>query len=574
MEEIDIIFPEVILTNPIKQLSCANPNAGTAELLATARESDGTIGAYTFEWKYEGSTTLPPTADAPILVGNTSRLGSLITGRYDVVATNTVTGCTATALFIVVDESPNFKPVINTGTEPVTNCSSPNGGIFGKAVPFTDANGVDTYPLFPYSYKIDIYTGDQSGTLNENSADGDLASVPDVSAGVNVLISAVSSGFYTVRIIDNKTGCYSVKADQVFSIQTIPVVDIVEDNPLINCDPAEANGQLSAYADNGQVGGYSFEWYAGSIASGNLLSDRNRLIGQAAGDFTVRVTNNTSTCFTDATGTITDGTIPSPMPDPELLSDRLSCINPDGQLRVTVGGETLGYNFEWYDAADGTGTNFATNPRVINLDIGTYSVIAFDNITGCESLPANIDIGDQRLYPEFTFESEGSKCDDDTGLARIIITNDAIVTNVFWTQLDNGAGLGLGSEINFLAPGDYQADVTTIYGCEDTGTTTVGTVITNYNLVSPDGSYNEGVNNNFQIDCITNFPENNVKIFNRAGVLVYKIDGYNNADKSFIGIGENGSYPIGDELPNGTYYYVINKGDGSKLIAGFLELIR
>ena len=89
-----------------------------------------------------------------------------------------------------------------------------------------------------------------------------------------------------------------------------------------------------------------------------------------------------------------------------------------------------------------------------------------------------------------------------------------------------------------------------------------------------DVSDGDGINDNFQIDCITRYPNNNVQIFNRTGVLVYEIDGYNNADKSFKGLGENGVYPFGEDLPNGTYYYVIKKGDGSKPIAGFLELIR
>ncbi|MTI38874.1 gliding motility-associated C-terminal domain-containing protein, partial [Fulvivirga lutimaris] len=575
MEGDEINYPNIVLEQTVPQLSCQSPPSG--ELTATITEDNATVpaGPYTFEWLYEGGTL--PINDAtgrpiePVITGNISVLDSLPVGRFDVTVTNQATGCTVTALFIIENESEEFIPVINTGTEPVTNCVSPNGGIFGKAVPFTDANGVNTYPLLPYDYDIDIYTGDLSGTLTDTSPPGDLASVSGTSAGVNLLASNVPAGFYTVRIIDNKTGCYSVKADQVFDRQTVPVVEVVEDNPLINCDPARANGQLSATADGGRVGGFDFRWHAGTDTTSTVIGNQNRLIGQGAGVFTVVVTNQTSGCIAVMSGEITDGTLPAPTPTPELISDRQSCIEPDGSLNVSVDGETAGYTFNWYDDADGGGTMISDNPFIINLDIGNYSVVAINNTTGCESLPANISVGDARLDPEFTFETEGSKCDEDTGLARIIITNEALVNEVFWTDLTSGAGLGLGSEINFLAPGDYQADVTTFYGCEGTGTATVGTVITNYNLVTSDG---DGFNDNFQIDCITNFPNNNVKIFNRAGVLVYQIDGYNNEDKSFVGLGEDGIYPIGEELPNGTYYYVIDKRDGSELIAGFLELIR
>jgi gliding motility-associated-like protein len=571
MDDIDVNYPNLELIQTTPQLGCQFLSY-TGELTATVTENDptDTDDVYRFEWFFEGSPVLPAGATGPVTTGNISAISNLPIGRYDVTIYNDSTGCSATALYIIEDDSPEFIPVINTGTEPVTNCLLPNGGIFGKGVPFTNANGINTYPLLPYDYDIDIYTGNLTGTLDENSPSGDLASISGASAGVNLVAPNVAAGFYTVRIIDNKTGCYSVKSDQVFDRQTSPLVEVVEDNPLINCDPAKANGQLSATGD-GRVSGFDFEWYVGTTASGTLIGNKNKLIGQSDGEFTVRVTNTASGCSTDATGTITDGMLDAPTPTPLLISDRFSCINPDGELIVSVGGTTSGYNFEWYDQGSAGGSNFSDDVHIRNLEIGTYSVIAIDKVTGCDSEPVDIDINDQRLNPEFTFETEGSKCDEDTGLARIITTNATQGDQVFWTDLATGLGLGLGSEIHNLGSGDYQADVTTFYGCEASGVVTIGTVLTNYNLVTSDG---DGINDNFQIDCITNYPNNNIQIFNRAGVLVYKAKGYNNADISFKGLGENGYYPIGADLPNGTYYYVIDKGDGSKLIAGFLELIR
>ena len=81
-------------------------------------------------------------------------------------------------------------------------------------------------------------------------------------------------------------------------------------------------------------------------------------------------------------------------------------------------------------------------------------------------------------------------------------------------------------------------------------------------------------NDNFRIDCITQFPDNNVKIFNRSGVLVYEADGYDNNDVVFDGLGEKGVYAIGNELPVGTYFYIIDKRDGSKPKTGYLELVK
>jgi hypothetical protein len=70
------------------------------------------------------------------------------------------------------------------------------------------------------------------------------------------------------------------------------------------------------------------------------------------------------------------------------------------------------------------------------------------------------------------------------------------------------------------------------------------------------------------------FPNNKVKIFNRSGILVYEGNNYNNDDIVFAGVGENGLYLLGEHLPDGTYFYIIDKGDGSRPLTGYLELMR
>ena len=83
----------------------------------------------------------------------------------------------------------------------------------------------------------------------------------------------------------------------------------------------------------------------------------------------------------------------------------------------------------------------------------------------------------------------------------------------------------------------------------------------------------DGQNDIFHIDCIDLFPSNFVKIFNRAGTLVYEAEGYNNIDIYFDGKSNKGISLIGSNLPDGTYFYVIDKRDGSKPVAGYLEIV-
>ncbi|GAA0892976.1 hypothetical protein GCM10009122_26550 [Fulvivirga kasyanovii] len=87
--------------------------------------------------------------------------------------------------------------------------------------------------------------------------------------------------------------------------------------------------------------------------------------------------------------------------------------------------------------------------------------------------------------------------------------------------------------------------------------------------VSPDG---DGVNDFWEIESIEQYPANNVKLYNRWGNLIFEQDGYNNADKVWTGNSNSGLLLLGDRLPSGTYFYVIDLGDGSALKSGYIVL--
>jgi gliding motility-associated-like protein len=174
------------------------------------------------------------------------------------------------------------------------------------------------------------------------------------------------------------------------------------------------------------------------------------------------------------------------------------------------------------------------------------------------------------VLPEIIFDIVDSGCDRSTGAAEAIVINNVLVNEILWTDI-NGNFLTLGVGLFNQFAGDYIATVTTFLGCQNSAVATIRTEITSYNAVSANG---DGLNDVFEIDCITNFPNNNVKIFNRAGVLVYEADGYNNTTIVFDGKGIRGAYVMGDLVPDGTYFYIIDKRDGSKPKTGYLELIR
>ena len=89
-----------------------------------------------------------------------------------------------------------------------------------------------------------------------------------------------------------------------------------------------------------------------------------------------------------------------------------------------------------------------------------------------------------------------------------------------------------------------------------------------FNAISPNG---DGMHDFLKIENITAFPENIVRIFNRAGDRVFELAGYDNLGNIFEGIGNVGG---STELLDGTYFYVVDKNDGSSAESGFLVIRR
>nr|WP_321236031.1 gliding motility-associated C-terminal domain-containing protein [uncultured Psychroserpens sp.] len=145
-------------------------------------------------------------------------------------------------------------------------------------------------------------------------------------------------------------------------------------------------------------------------------------------------------------------------------------------------------------------------------------------------------------------------------------------------QLNPGQVEVLSITVEVLGFGDYlnTATITAFSGGDDgdenNNSDSVGVTpicLTIYNEFSPNG---DGVNEFFVIDCIETFPNNRLEIYNRWGNIVYETRGYRN---DWDGT-SNGRAVLseGDKLPVGTYYYVIDLGDGSEPKVGWLYINR
>ncbi|MBK7666383.1 MAG: tandem-95 repeat protein [Sphingobacteriaceae bacterium] len=85
---------------------------------------------------------------------------------------------------------------------------------------------------------------------------------------------------------------------------------------------------------------------------------------------------------------------------------------------------------------------------------------------------------------------------------------------------------------------------------------------------SPNG---DGTNDLFVIKGIGAYPNNKLNILNRWGNVIYKMDGY---DNTWNGKSSEGVKFGSDDLPEGTYFYILDLGNGDKPYKGFIYLNR
>ncbi|MCG8826711.1 hypothetical protein G1K35_11640, partial [Tenacibaculum finnmarkense] len=198
------------------------------------------------------------------------------------------------------------------------------------------------------------------------------------------------------------------------------------------------------------------------------------------------------------------------------------------------------------DIIEGNDANADGIPDAIPSGVDTDSDgldDAFDTDNGGSPVDLSDTDGDGIYdYQDIDDDNDGINTEDENPGDTNITTNDSLDTN------ENGIPDSL-----------------------DTDTNKCGTP---YNIMTPD---NDGENDSFFISCIGNpeYSKNTVEIFNRWGNTVYKASGYNNESVSFKGISNGRTTLVVDEkLPVGTYYYVIDLGDGSKAKAGWLYINR
>ncbi|WP_181831140.1 T9SS type B sorting domain-containing protein [Capnocytophaga ochracea] len=270
------------------------------------------------------------------------------------------------------------------------------------------------------------------------------------------------------------------------------------------------------------------------------------------------------------TPSTTTQTIPSILNNDKIGGTVTPTAGPGGNVTMTVNNPSNPGNKPTLDPNTGEVTIPGNTPA------GTYTitysyceVLNPTNCTGTQTLVVTV-VGTATPTPTPVAVDDRVSTALNTPVNIAVLPNDtlngATTPNVV-TQPANGTvvvnadnTVEYRPHTGFVGTDTFVYEICNSAGCSS-ATVTVDIVnkLIPYNGMSVNG---DGKNDHFHIGGIENYPNNVVRIYNRWGVKVFEVSGYDNVTRVFRGISDGRvTVEAADKLPQGTYYYVIEYYD-------------
>ena len=349
------------------------------------------------------------------------------------------------------------------------------------------------------------------------------------------------NGNYSVTVTD-LNGC-SRNESIVVNNNQIPL-SITPSSQNINCATGQT-GFISINVNGGNAP-YLYLW-----SNGNNNNSINNI---TAGTYTVTVTDANG-CSKEFSKTITDIT----NVHAQVQASNEICVGEYANLQCD---SLPAATYQWYynnEPLNGATTSTFTTPVG-----GTYYVIVS---TPCGTYQSNnIEIIVHALN-------------------HVQVNNDLIICQGESAQLHAAGGVNYQwtpainiDNANFSDPTvtpdfstDYTVTITDQYGCSATATVKVSVMCDSIDAPNGFSPNNDGINDYFHIKGIEDFDGNVVFIYNRWGSLVFKQKNYDNKWDGKCNV--NGAL-MGQDLPEGTYYFLIDLNNEGKPLSGYVVLKR
>jgi gliding motility-associated-like protein len=156
-------------------------------------------------------------------------------------------------------------------------------------------------------------------------------------------------------------------------------------------------------------------------------------------------------------------------------------------------------------------------------------------------------------------------------IINILVTGDFSLASAIPTRINENTSESLTIRFSPTALGERRGTLTflsngniPLYTLNLAGEGNAELEIFNVVSTNPNGKHDF-----LNIRNIWLYPNNRIQIFDRWGNPVYDQEGYDNDSRRFTGMSDKGK-----ELPEGTYYYVLNKDKASQPLTGYIFLRR
>ncbi len=426
------VIPTAAISQVAPQTSCdANQPNGILTAVGTA---PGYVSPtnFTFEW-YRGDNTLAankiPIAGGPETVSgvkgetlNSAKGGGVI---YTVKVITPLNCFGTNKLTLLEDVNQPVLTLAQNAPNGVcdiakTNPNNPYNGSVIATVTFKGSSV--TLPDPSGNYTFSWYDGTTTTT----------AHVPAPADPKNNILSGLKDGNYAATVTRNDLHCTSVPQTTPVAKATVtPVLSAVSTGSN-NCDPAlTPDGKVTVSVTNQVVGDtFTYQWYSGNaVVPANALGAGNNgtsatviKVGGPAGapnPYTVYVLNTRTGCDNNTTQFVADNSV---VPVLSTTTSPNSVCSPstnyNGSMTVAVtnipaGYTSADYSFTWYDGNTSVSQH---NPQpapvstltLPKLDVGTYSVIGKNTLTGCISTLATNMVISAKIFPSLAVSTTGS----------------------------------------------------------------------------------------------------------------------------------------------------------------------
>jgi gliding motility-associated-like protein len=370
-----------------------------------------------------GANTPNPTVDAP--------------GTYQLLLTNTATGCTATDLAIAIQDTatPNVKilqPDTITCAHPfqtITAVNASTGGFFGYT--WTAQNG------------------------------GNIVS------GASSLTPVVDApGRFICFEINFNNGCSASDTTFVYVETGVPIIAIATPDTITCTHPTI----LINTAGSSTGPNFAYQWTAQN--GGNLVSTPNTEspVTDSSGVYQLTITNTSNGCTaTSSVAVVQNLTNP---PAGAGTDGLINCTTPVFNLIANAGSTTNGLQFQW-STSDGHVAGNSTSASTTCDLAGAYHLLVTDPVNGCTATDDAVVSSDFTAPQVTTAVSANLTC---TTTISTITTMGGIPSFIYqWQSVTGVFTSGQNSPTPIVsAPGMYSLTVTNpANGCTGTSAATV-----------------------------------------------------------------------------------------------------